>query len=107
MSKKSPTSDLPDWYRGANVPMAAIRRYARKIAERFAPDKIILFGSHAYGEPHADSDVDLLVIMPARNQIDQAVKIRWKLPAPFAMDLLVRTPYTMKWRIAEGDSFLT
>src|SRR5579859_7827 len=86
--------------------MSVIRRYARQIAEHFHPDKIILFGSFAYGEPDEGSDVDLLVVMPARNQIDQAVKIRWKLPAPFAMDLLVRTPYTMKWRLYEGDSFL-
>ena len=87
--------------------MAVIRRYARQIAERFRPDKIILFGSYAYGQPHEGSDVDLLVIMPARNQHDQAVKIRWELPAPFAMDLLVRTPKEMKWRLEEGESFHT
>lgn len=87
--------------------MAAIRRYARRIAERFHPDKIILFGSYAYGQPHEDSDVDLLVIMPARNQHDQAVKIRWELPAPFPMDLLVRTPKNLKWRMEEGESFHT
>lgn len=87
--------------------MAAIRRYARQIAERFRPDKIILFGSYAYGQPNEDSDVDLLVIMPARNQLDQAFKIRWQLPAPFAMDLLVRTPKEMKWRLEERESFTT
>ena len=53
--------------------MAEIRRFARRVAERFQPEKIILFGSHAYGTPHADSDVDIPVIMPARNQHDQAV----------------------------------
>jgi hypothetical protein len=51
--------------------------------------------------------VDLLVIMPARNELDQAFKIRWQLPAPFAMDLLVRTPKEMKWRLEEGETFLT
>jgi len=94
-------------YWGADVPMYAIRRYARKIAERFQPDKIILFGSHAYGTPHRDSDVDILVVMPARNQLDQAFKIRWELPAPFPMDLLVRTPHAVKWQLDEGASFLT
>jgi predicted nucleotidyltransferase len=94
-------------YFGPDIPRSVIRRCARKVAERFQPDKIILFGSYAYGQPHADSDVDLLVIVPARNQIDQAVKIRWAFPAPFAMDLLVRTPKNMQWRLAEGDSFLT
>src|SRR5215813_3669123 len=89
------------------VPFSAIRRYARQIAERFHPDKIILFGSYAYGQPHEDSDVDLLVIMPARNQHDQAVKIRWEFPAPFPMDLIVRTPKNLKWRLEEGESFHT
>jgi predicted nucleotidyltransferase len=94
-------------YRSPNIPMAAIRRYARQVGERFRPDKIILFGSYAYGQPHEDSDVDLLVIMPARNQHDQAVKIRWEFPAPFPMDLIVRTPKNLKWRLEEGDSFHT
>lgn len=86
-----------------NIPIAVIRGYARQIAERFRPDKIILFGSYAYGRPHEDSDVDLLVIMPARNQHDQAVKIRWELPAPFAMDLLILTPKELKWRLEAGS----
>lgn len=87
--------------------MAVIRRYARKVAEHFQPDKIILFGSYAYGQPHEDSDVDLLVVMPARNQLDQAFKIRLAVAAPFPMDLLVRTPKEMEWRLEEGESFLT
>jgi predicted nucleotidyltransferase len=87
--------------------MRVIRRFARQVAERFHPDKIILFGSYAYGTPHADSDVDILVIMPARNQIDQAVRIRWEVPARFPMDLIVRTPASMKWRLADGDLFHT
>jgi predicted nucleotidyltransferase len=85
--------------------MRVIRRYARAIAERFQPDKIILFGSHAYGRPHENSDVDLLVVMPARNQHDQAVKIRWEIPAPFPMDLLVRTPANLRSWLDEGESF--
>ena len=84
-----------------------IRQYARAIAERFQPDKIILFGSYAYGTPNEDSDVDLLVIMPAYNQRSQAYKIRLALTAPFPMDLIVRTPKEMKWRLEEGDVFHT
>jgi len=94
------------WYRGADVPMRLIRRFARQVGELFQPDKIILFGSHAYGKPHADSDVDILVIMPARNQIDQALRIDRALDPPFPLDLIVRTPRNMKWRLEEGDSFL-
>jgi predicted nucleotidyltransferase len=94
------------WYRGADVPMRVIRRFARQVAESFRPDKIILFGSYAYGRPHADSDVDILVIMPARNQLDQAVKIELACDPPFPLDIIVRTPHNMQWRLAEGESFL-
>ena len=86
--------------------MSIIRRYARQVAAHFQPEKIILFGSHAYGTPHADSDVDILVVMPARNQIDQAIRIDQAIDAPFPLDLIVRTPKNMNWRLEEGDSFL-
>src|SRR5437588_6071931 len=109
MAKKRPLTDLPEperWYRGADIPMSVIRRFARQVAERFGPEKIILFGSHAYGEPHADSDVDILVIMPARNEIDQACRIDSVTEPPFPLDLIVRTPKNMAWRLKEGDWFL-
>jgi predicted nucleotidyltransferase len=98
--------ERPHWYRGRDIPMAVIRRFAREVAEHFRPEKVILFGSHAYGTPHADSDVDILVVMSARNQLDQAVKISLAIDPPFALDIIVRTPENMRWRLAEGDSFL-
>ena len=33
-----------------------------RIAIKFNPDKIILFGSYAAGNPNNDSDIDLLII---------------------------------------------
>jgi predicted nucleotidyltransferase len=107
--KRSPSSKAPTarWYRGADIPMRAIRQFARRLAERFRPDKIILFGSYARGTPHADSDVDILVIMPASNQLDQAFKIRLAVPAPFPLDLIVRTPQNIEWRLEEGELFHT
>ena len=103
----TPMKSLPGrWYRGADIPMRVIRRFARQVAERFRPDKIILFGSYAYGAPHADSDVDILIIMPAQNQLDQAVKIELACDPPFPLDIIVRTPHNMQWRLAEGDWFL-
>src|SRR5262249_17893824 len=110
MGKKRDTSPVQEparWYRGANIPLRVIRRFARQVAERFAPDKIILFGSYAYGTPHADSDVDILVVMPCRNQLDQGFKIRYRVEPPFPLDLIVRTPKQMQWRLEEGESFLT
>jgi predicted nucleotidyltransferase len=106
--KTSPQPDAvpPRWYRGKDIPMRVIRCFARAVAEQFQPEKIILFGSYAYGTPHDDSDVDILVVMPTRNEIDQAVKICLAIPAPFPMDLIVRTPKDLRWRLEEGDSFL-
>jgi hypothetical protein len=58
MSKKSasPRYVQPYRYASPNIPPAAIRRFAHRIAERFQPEKIILFGSYAYGKPHEESD---------------------------------------------------
>jgi predicted nucleotidyltransferase len=110
MAAKRPTRPkvrLPRWYRGADIPMRVIRRYARQVAERFQPEKIILFGSYAYGTPHEDSDVDILVIMPCRNAIDQACRIDDAIDPPFPLDLIVRKPKDVAWRLAEGELFLT
>src|SRR5882757_1115160 len=108
MATKRPTKPKPErWYRGADIPMREIRRFARAVAEHFQPDMVILFGSYAYGTPHADSDVDILVIMPARHQHTQAVRIRWAIPAPFPLGLIVRSPKNLQWRLEEGESFHT
>jgi predicted nucleotidyltransferase len=88
------------------LPRAAIRRYAWQVVERFHPDKVILFGSHAYGRPHEGSDVDLLVIMPVRSMSEAAARMRWHVPAPFAMGLLVRTPEFLAKRLVLGDWFV-
>jgi predicted nucleotidyltransferase len=107
LAKTKLAAELKRHYLGARVPMRVIRKFARDVARRFKPDKIILFGSYAYGTPNADSDVDILVVMPCRNRINQAVSIRWHLPVPFAMDLIVRTPRQMDERLKMGDSFMT
>lgn len=103
---KAAAAEPPRVYWGADIPMRVIRAFARAVAERFEPDKIILFGSQAYGTPNADSDVDILVVMPANNERSKAHKIRMVISAPFPMDLIVRTPENLKWRLEEGDSFL-
>lgn len=107
MAAKAKTIEKPQrWYRGANIPLRVIRKFAREVAEHFHPEKIVLFGSYAYGTPHEDSDVDILVVMPCRNQGDMAFKIRCTIDPPFAAHVVVRTPYAMEWRLREGDSFL-
>jgi predicted nucleotidyltransferase len=104
--KHHPSAPFAQPYRYAspNVPLSAIRRFARQIAKRFKPEKIILFGSYAYGTPHNESDVDLLVIMPARNAIDQAVRIDLAFERPFAVDIHVRTPFQIRQGLKDpGD----
>src|ERR1700704_313394 len=100
MAKKPTTPEYVQPYRyvSPNIPLTAIRRFARRIAERFQPDKIILFGSYAYGKPHNESDVDLLVIMRTKNAIDQSIRICLAFEQPFSLDLIVRTP----WQIERG-----
>jgi predicted nucleotidyltransferase len=96
----------PYRYASPNIPLSAIRRFARRIAERFHTDKIILFGSYAYGKPHAESDVDLMVIMPARNVVDQSIRIDLAFEGPFSLDLIVRTPWQIERGLREDNWFL-
>ena len=72
----------------------------RKLVERFNPERVILFGSHARGQATADSDVDLLVVMPlsgtrARTQAELRLVLR---EFPVAVDILVSTPQEFAWR---------
>jgi uncharacterized protein len=96
----------PYRYPSPDIPLAAIRRFARRIAERFKPDKIILFGSYAYGKPHKESDVDLLVIMRTRNAIDQSIRISLAFERPFSFDLIVRTPWQIERGLKDENWFL-
>jgi predicted nucleotidyltransferase len=79
----------------------------RQIVDRFQPDRIIVFGSYAYGVPQPDSDVDLLVVMetPLRD-LQQATLICQSIDYDFGLDLIVRTPAGLKGRLALGDPFL-
>jgi len=87
-----------------------IEAYAMDVARQFRPLKIVLFGSYAYGNPNEDSDVDLMVVMPndpagVRNTA-RAMAIREAIPKSFPLDLLVRDPQDIDWRLKEGDCFL-
>src|SRR5271157_4824127 len=92
-------------YLPPNIPLSAIRRFARRIAERFDPEKIVLFGSFAYGTPHEYSDVDLLVVMPTYDEINQSIRIIMAFDPVFPLDLIVRTPDRLRRRLAQGDTF--
>jgi len=69
-------------------------RAIKRIVSELKPEKVILFGSYAYGNPTPDSDVDLLVIMQtSAKEIDRYVAVSNLLyPRQFPVDILVKTP---------------
>ena len=67
---------------------------ARRLAAIYDPEEIILFGSHAWGSPHEDSDLDLMVIVAESldRPRDRSMKGRESLSElHFPCDLLVKT----------------
>lgn len=88
--------------------MQAIRRVVNQIADEFQPEKIVLFGSYAYGKPKPESDVDLLVVMktPLRERRQRLEISRALSPRPFPLDIIVRSPEQLQKRISLGDYFL-
>ena len=89
--------------------MTDIQHYCEAIAAACKPQRIILFGSHAGGQPDADSDVDVLVVMPKSRRVrrDTAVKIRLKVRADFPVDMLVRGESEVERRVRVRDLFMT
>jgi predicted nucleotidyltransferase len=89
------------------VSIKTIMSVSDQIAREFQPEQIVLFGSHAYGTPRNDSDVDLLVVMPFEgHSAYMAITILDRVNPPFPIDLLVRTPEELRHRIALNDFFL-
>jgi predicted nucleotidyltransferase len=89
------------------VSKKSIKKVAKEIVAHFHPEKVILFGSHAYGTPTEDSDVDFLVIMDTRERnLAQALKISRAISHPFPMDLIVLKPQDVQTRLAGGDLVL-
>jgi len=83
-----------------------IHKFAKQIARRFNPQKIILFGSYAYGKPTEDSDVDILVIMSFKGRNPEKATEIWMATKPqFPVDIMVRKPGELKKRIEMGDFF--
>lgn len=99
---------VPSIYERKRIPQKAIDEIVRQIVEKFQPQKIILFGSYARGNPRPESDVDLLVVMETSlKETKQAYLIDQSLERDlFGLDLIVRTPQNLARRIALGDSFL-
>jgi len=84
-----------------------IQNLADDIVRNFNPEKIILFGSHAYGTPKDWSDADLLVVMqfeghPLEKMVDIVNTTSPRIP----VDLLIRTPDMIERRLQMKDLFM-
>lgn len=89
------------------VAMSSILELSGKIAREFEPERIILFGSHAYGTPREYSDVDLLVIMPFEGSpFRKSLEVLRRVKPPFYVDLVVRDPDDAARRYSEGDPLI-
>jgi predicted nucleotidyltransferase len=90
---------------------ALLAGITKQIVEKCDPEKVILFGSYAYGNPHNDSDIDLFVIMKptgaeeTTHQRIMNVRAAAKIPL-LPMDVIVRTPQEVEARLAIGDFFI-
>jgi len=106
----SPTAfQVPPLNKRKRIPMKTIRAIAEHIAEKYNPEQIILFGSHAYGNPTPWSDVDLLVVMdiPKGEEFEKSLDIRRSLPSlTFGLDVVVRSRKVIEKRKKLGDWFL-
>jgi predicted nucleotidyltransferase len=89
------------------VAFEQIKQFCDQIVNEFKPDKIILFGSYAYGQPTEDSDVDLMVVMPYEGHpAFKAGEIKRRLRPQFSLDLLVRSPQIIQQRLDWHDFFM-
>jgi len=62
--KTTPIRSPQPWHSSTRQRRGQIAHLCEIIAREFQPEKIILFGSWAYGTPDAESDIDLLIVMP-------------------------------------------
>ena len=88
---------------GESLPIAV-----QHIIERLNPEKIILFGSYAYGSPTPDSDVDLLIILETTASAKERYLTVSDLlyPRPFPLDILVKTPQEIEQAVKRGNFFI-
>ena len=88
----------------------AIKNIVQTLKYEYKPEKIILFGSYAYGKPNADSDIDLLIIKNTkRRPIDRWMEVK-RILRDFSRILpvspFVYTAAEIKERMAMKDFFL-
>ena len=85
-----------------------LKEITRRLVKEIKPEKIVLFGSYAYGQPSKDSDLDFLIIkntkLPASKRYSLVSDVLY--PRLIPMDFIVRTPAEIKDRLKGFDPFL-
>lgn len=82
-----------------------IKQVSDKIVKEYKPEKIMLFGSYAWGKPHPDSDVDLFVMKRTNDSVIERHKRVGRLlfGCGIPIDVLIYTPSQVKRRLEMGD----
>ena len=87
-----------------------ILEIVKRIKQEYGPEKIILYGSYAYGKPTEDSDIDLLIIKETdKRRVDRFVEVSRILYQPgrrISISPLVYTPGEVQERLSLGDDFV-
>jgi predicted nucleotidyltransferase len=99
--------NVPTIDKRKRIPQGAIDQVVDQIVDKFKPQKIILFGSYARGNPSPESDVDLLIVMDTPlKDVQQAILICQQIEYRFGLDLIVQTPKHLDERVQMGDWFI-
>jgi predicted nucleotidyltransferase len=89
------------------IDMRKIQDFSEQVGRKFRPERILLFGSYAYGKPSVDSDVDILVIISFEGKNPEKATEIWLATKPdFPVDVMVRKPQEIHERLALGDPFV-
>lgn len=84
-----------------------IQAFTNEVGRKFKPEKILLFGSYAYGKPSHDSDIDILIILPFEGRNPEKATEIWLATKPdFPVDVMVRKPEEIRQRLELGDPFI-
>jgi predicted nucleotidyltransferase len=87
----------------------AIQRIVEQVVQGYRPQRVILFGSYAYGAPGRDSDIDLLIIRETdESPWQRRVRVRRLAADPerrIPFSPLVLTPVELEQRLRVGDPF--
>ncbi len=89
---------------------AALQEIVRRLVAEYQPEKIILFGSYAYGEPNADSDLDMLIVKETGDRpfdrVTTVIRLTTDAYRDIGFEPLVLTPAEIERRLRIGDQFV-